>query len=379
MLGNTKFIVDSTCEIIDILKPLVSDTFFDFSQCQIDTQAIYIIGRMQFITNKELIRTLIEKHQVRFVFSNPFEGSDTLQKQLVMHGMDDLIKAGKILVIGGGDMDLAWPYIRYDLFLTKIHDFDENKKACEQSDEIYSKLSKPYTFLFLNGRGRPHRKWLVEKLNLLGLLDQAIWTWLDPSATRSKFLKLKVDGIDLMGQPRDLHLLNKKYEVEKYADRLEVPKGTVFAKYDLFDNQWGEIYIKADPYIDTYFSVVTETVFDYPYSFRTEKIWKPIAIGHPWIVAANKGFLRDIKNLGFKTFGHLVNESYDCVDDNTERLERIADVIKTLCNEDLAKFLSAAQDVCKYNQQHLVEIRNPIKKQFPMEFINFLKAHQWIT
>ena len=101
-----------------------------------------------------------------------------------------------------------------------------------------------------------------------------------------------------------------------------------FAKYKLFNNEWGEIYLNANPYLDTYFSLVTETVFDYPYSFRTEKIWKPIAIGHPWVAVANPGFYRDMHNLGFKTFGDLVDESFDLIDNSIDRLERIAVVVE---------------------------------------------------
>jgi hypothetical protein len=51
------------------------------------------------------------------------------------------------------------------------------------------------------------------------------------------------------------------------------------------------------PYIDTYFSVVTETIFDYPYTFRTEKIWKPMIMGHPFVAAANRGYYRDLHSV----------------------------------------------------------------------------------
>ena len=160
MLDKPSFIIDGTCEIFDLLKPLVKDVFYNFSEQKIDTTAIYIIGRIQFAKNKEKIRDLIEKHNVKFVFSNPFEGSSTLTTQLVRHGMDDLIKDKKILIIGGGDMDDSWPYIKYDLFLSKIHEFDENQIECARTEEIYNQLHKPFKFLFLNGRGRPHRRWL---------------------------------------------------------------------------------------------------------------------------------------------------------------------------------------------------------------------------
>jgi hypothetical protein len=148
-------------------------------------------------------------------------------------------------------------------------------------------------------------------------------------------------------------------------------------KYDLFDQQWGEIYLEAAPYIDTYFSVVTETVFDYPYSFRTEKIWKSVAMAHPWIAVSNCGYYRDMHRLGFRTFGHLIDESFDQIEHSQDRIERIAQVVEDLCQQDLSQFLAAAEDVCKYNQQHLAHMRVQIRKEFPERFFQFIKKYQF--
>ena len=121
--------------------------------------------------------------------------------------------------------------------------------------------------------------------------------------------------------------------------------------------------------------MVTETVFNYPYSFRTEKIWKPIAIGHPWIAVANQGYYRDLHNLGFQTFGHVIDESFDSIENNQDRLERIAQVIEDLCRQDLASFLKECYNVCKYNQQHLAEMRQQVRQEFPNRFEQFIQQH----
>ena len=137
----------------------------------------------------------------------------------------------------------------------------------------------------------------------------------------------------------------------------------------------GDIYINANPYIDTYFSLVTETVFEYPYSFRTEKTWKPIAMGHPTIFASNYGYYRDFHNLGFRTWGHLIDESFDMIDNVQDRIVRISEVVKDLCNQDLPAFLAAAEETCKYNQQHLAEMRIKVRKEFPDRFRQFINKY----
>jgi hypothetical protein len=218
----------------------------------------------------------------------------------------------------------------------------------------------------------------MERFRLSGLLDQSLWSWLDLTVGYSKDMMLKHKGMDLIGQPHEIKLLPKQYEYVTYRDRInDLESDKQFVKYDLFNNEWGDIYINADAYIDTYFSVVTETVFDYPYSFRTEKIWKPIAMAHPWIAVANCGYYRDMHNLGFKSFGHVIDESFDSIENSQKRIERIAQVTQDLCQQNLADFLKECYNVCKYNQQHLAEMRSQVRQEFPERFFQFIKKYQF--
>jgi hypothetical protein len=352
--------------------------FFDFSKHEIVADAVYLIGRAQMNHNRELIRKLIESNTIRVILSNPTEGSATLKDQCdYVHCCGDLARNRRMLLIGGGDMDSEWPCLQYESFLPKILDYKENQQAMSQSSRIYHTDNKPYKFLFLNGRSRPHRKYLMERFRLNGLLNQSLWTNLENRAGSMGQLVLRHQGQDLMLISTEVKTLPVKYEVDRYRQQVNQTFNSAFIKNDLFKTEWGEIYIEPAPYIDTYFSVVTETVFDYPYSFRTEKIWKPIAMAHPWIVVANAGYYRDIKNLGFRTFDHLIDESFDQIEDSQKRIDRIAEVINNLCQQDLPSFLSAAEETCKYNQQHLTHMSTVVRNNFPKQFLQFIKKHQF--
>jgi hypothetical protein len=283
------------------------------------------------------------------------------------------------LIIGGGDMPDWYPYLQYDSFLPKILDYDENLAEITKAASIFTKTHKPYKFLFLNGRMRANRKYLLERFRLANLLDLGLWTSLDHAPGPSRDIRLRDQNQDLMTLIRPVQYLPECYEVPRYRSGLTQQPVSHFAKPDLFGKEWGEIYLYAPPYVDTYFSIVTETVFLYPHSFRTEKIWKPMAMGHPWICAANCGYYKDIKNLGFQTFSSIIDESFDSIDDNQKRIEKIAAVIEDLCRSDLVSFLRAAEPVCKYNQQHLAEMRTRVREEFPDRFFNFLRQHQWMT
>lgn len=352
MLGNRKLVLDTFCEVYDLLKPYADDEFWDFATHEFIPNAIYLIGRQQFTRHVTRIRELVDRATI--ILSNPAEGSETLLKQCQTLGIDKLVEQGRILLIGGGDMASDWHCLQYDSFLPKILDFDQNVQATLSSELIYQQPEKPYKFLFLNGVYRTHRRWLVDAWQHNKLLDQALWTCLD----------------------RDLgpiKLLPPEYEYVDYVDQLEIPTSVNFVKNHLFKNTWGEVYINPRAYIDTYFSVVTETVFDYPYSFRTEKIWKPIAMGQPFVAVANSGYYRDLHHLGFKTFGHVIDESFDNISDNQLRLTRITDIVTELCQQDLALLLKECYNVCKYNQQHLAEMRLKVRKEFPERFSQFLR------
>lgn len=377
MLNGRKLVLDTLCEVYDLLTPWADDEFWDLENHEVAPNSIYLIGRQQVKTNVDKVRRMAESGDCLPILSNPHEGSDTLRWQIRMLGLEDLVLRKKMLLIGGGDMEPQYPNLRYDTFFVKIMEYVRNQQNIERTDEIFAKPDKPYKFLFLNGVARPHRKYLLERFGVMGLLDQALWTCLDSKGFNHRSVSLIHEGENLMLRPIDIKYLPAEYEVEEFQQRIDMPATTnsTFVKFHLFDNKWGEIYLKPEQYIDTYFSLVTETIFDYPYSFRTEKIAKPLAMGHPWIAVTNAGYYKDIRNLGFKTFGHLIDESFDSIDDHQTRIDRIVQVVDDLCRQDLASFLDGAQAVCKYNQQHLLEIIPAIRSEFPNRFFNFIKEN----
>jgi hypothetical protein len=182
------------------------------------------------------------------------------------------------------------------------------------------------------------------------------------------------NGQDLLHEIEPVHYLPLEYEISTYQDRIGIPCNNVDVKHHLFKNEWGEAYIKPEPYIDTYFSIVTETVFFGADSFRTEKIWKPILMGHPWICIANKGFYTDLRNMGFRTFENIIDESFDQIADSQLRIERISVIIKDICTGNMSKFLDECNSICKYNQQHMLDYL-PHVKEFPQQFVEYLREN----
>lgn len=353
MLGKYNLSVDTHSLVYDLLKPYADQEFWEFATFDIPLGSVCVVGRKQFTDNLSKIQNIVQEHNCTIVFDNAAEGSQTLHEQLLFLNLQPLVVQQQLLLISGGDLDKSYSYLLHDHFFNVILGYDYNLKQMNRIDEIYSKKSKPYKFLFLNGRARPHRKYLWNKFRMLNLLEQSLCTMLEGA---------------------DIQQLPKYYEVEQYQHNQVIvdPAGNQLIKHEMFNNTWGEIYAKAEPYVDSYFSVVTETVAEYPHSFRTEKIAKPLLLGHPWIAATTFGFYRDIQNLGFQTFSHVIDESFDLIDNTQDRLDRISDIVVDLCHQDLASFLDACYSVCKYNQQHLQEYRTQLRHKFPARLLNYV-------
>ena len=363
-------------EVYAIMKPYSDDEFWDLGSHKIQQNSIYLLGRKQMVEHTTRVREMTQDPTITVIFGNSAEGSKTILDQLRVLKIEDLVLSGQLLLLSGGEIELQYPYLLHEHFITHILDYEENIQAQQRTNEIFTKHKKPYKFLFLNGRARSHRKYLLERLRQLDILDSALWTMLDGRIPDNQYFSLTENGQDVIGQNTAIKHLPSEYEFKFFKNKsiaLDYPHK--FAKNELFDTHWGEIYLEPMPYIDTYFSLVTETVFEYPYSFRTEKIAKPLAMGHPWICATSVGFYRDMHNLGFQTFGHVIDESFDTIDNHQARMERIAMIVDDLCCQDLASFLNECYNVCKYNQQHLAEVRTQVRNQFPDQFNQFIKKY----
>lgn len=102
--------------------------------------------------------------------------------------------------------------------------------------------------------------------------------------------------------------------------------------------------------------IVTETVFYYNKLHLTEKIFKPIVAQRPFLLAAAPGNLAYLKSYGFKTFDTWIDESYDNIVDNDQRLQAIVDQVYKLCSmsdRELRIMHSEMMPVLEHNFTHL--------------------------
>lgn len=110
----------------------------------------------------------------------------------------------------------------------------------------------------------------------------------------------------------------------------------------------------SQEFVNTKISVVLETVFDDCKIHLTEKILRPIACGHPFVLAAGAGSLEYLRSYGFKTFDPWLNEDYDLETDSVRRLQKIIQSMKMFADLPAQQKTQTYQQIKKiadYNQQ----------------------------
>lgn len=168
---------------------------------------------------------------------------------------------------------------------------------------------RPHEFLMPVKRRRPHRELFVKLLgnNLHRGLYSIAW-----------------DNIVLPGQVSGDEL--NKYEWAWEEDRF-------------YDPSW---------YRSTYYSVVVETSSTGSI-FLTEKTFKPIMYGHPFIIFGARHSLKTLRDFGFETFPELFDESYD---DEANEVKRAEMIVNEISNFRLEKRYNENKHIIDNKIQH---------------------------
>jgi len=108
---------------------------------------------------------------------------------------------------------------------------------------------------------------------------------------------------------------------------------------------------------DSYCHLVLETFFDADGSggaFLTEKTFKPIRHGQPFVIFGTAHSLATLRKLGYRTYDQYIDNSYDTVTDNTERFIKLIDTVHNLSNQDLHTWFEQLADDARHNQELFV-------------------------
>jgi hypothetical protein len=107
--------------------------------------------------------------------------------------------------------------------------------------------------------------------------------------------------------------------------------------------------IAQDLYQQTHYTLVAETQADNGWSFYTEKIAKPIIARRLFVVVSGQYYLRNLRNMGFKTFDGIIDESYDNEPDVVSRINMVLEQVKYLQDQDANTIKTQIQHILNHN------------------------------
>ena len=158
----------------------------------------------------------------------------------------------------------------------------------------YKSSNETLTFNVMQKRPRLHRCWFYSTLKYEGFLTKGIFS----------MQKIPFD------HPDDYTVDGKRYTYDLEDMMQELPCGPDnSSKSDAYYIE----RLNSEVTLQTWFTVISEASFfdNDCTTFVSEKTFKAIGLRSPFIIFGNRGSLKVLKELGYKTFSDFWDESYD--------------------------------------------------------------------
>jgi hypothetical protein len=195
------------------------------------------------------------------------------------------------------------------------------------------------SFLLLS---RSHKWWratVLADMQRQGLLDRTVWSY-------NTVLDV---GDRIADCPIELDRLDIREDIEAFLESGPYSCDDLDASAHNDHSQ----HIQQH-YDSTACSIVLETHFDADGSggaFLTEKTFKCLKHGHPFVLFAPAGSLASLRDMGYRTFDSAIDNTYDRIEDNTERYLAVMSTIQQLSLVEPNALYNSCLDDIQHNQQ----------------------------
>jgi hypothetical protein len=199
---------------------------------------------------------------------------------------------------------------------------------------------RPYDFTLLS---RTHKWWrasCVSDLVSSGLLKNSLWSY--------------NTSLNINDDPADNPLELDQSPGWSQCMQQFINAGPYVC--DIFDSaqQNDHHIVNESVYCNSNVHIVLETHFDADQSsgaFITEKTYKPIKYGQPFLIVGPAGTLDQLRADGYKTFDDVIDNRYDNIADNTQRWFALKQTIANLYAAGTSRIFEQCHDDLLHNQQ----------------------------
>jgi hypothetical protein len=187
---------------------------------------------------------------------------------------------------------------------------------------------------------RLHKSWralAMADLKSLELLDNSYWSYCESGVFDDAKCPIEIDAIAGLRTATEEFLKSAPY----ISDELD------------FDQRNDHSTLVPKYHVNSYCNIVMETHFDADQSggaFLTEKTFKPIKHGQLFFIAGPAGSLQVLRDLGYRVFDHILDNSYDLETDHTQRWRALTRAIY-FAQPELPRLFEQARADIEHNQQ----------------------------
>lgn len=224
-----------------------------------------------------------------------------------------------------------------------------------------------YHYMCLCGAQRAHRALFLCLLKDLDILSKGLVSW----HFNSSIPTVPTETVDKTVKQLNVPLITvvPKTRINEWSLKSALHKKCWETHHAYFEKDFKDPKIEGVPnhannrfdiasILECFLYISVETTFDYPHAYLTEKTFRCIMHKRPFIIVGAPNSLRRLQDLGFKTFDHWWNESYDKETDPTNRMDCILNIVQSIASQHVDQLQSMCYnmiDVLEYNYRHYVE------------------------
>jgi len=192
---------------------------------------------------------------------------------------------------------------------------------------------------------KPWRAMAMADLYRNQLLNNSYWSYCETVTAPADLndSPIEIDSIKDLRMDTKNFLAHTPYESDELSNSERNNHSMIVPKY----------------HMDSYCNIVFETHFDADQSsgvFLTEKTFKPIKHGQLFFIAGCAGSLQVLRDQGYRVFDQVLDNTYDRIENNTLRWQRLCTAIKE-SQHRLADRFSTVQEDIEHNQRLFLELK----------------------
>lgn len=308
--------------------PIFNPTFFELN---------YKIG-FRCISNQYL--NDIKKNNCKLILLHHFEGYSGMRgntdMEIIQKWCSDIeLPSENVYFISGNLKSTKHnEFVSYNIIPLQIFDSWINIDSTEKHEVIrYKPSEEDHLFLSYNRMSRDHRIYFLCKLIEQDLLNRGLVSFLINDNLYNTNIGTSEDTFNLLKS--------------KSPSELDCS-----LRYNQATN------LNYNHHEKTFISVVTETLVGEDSLFLSEKTWKPISIGHPFMIIGNQGTLSYLKSIGYRTFDKWIDESYDDMVDWKDRVNHVISELHKLNSLSIFQrkvIRREMLEICRHNKNHFIK------------------------